>query len=68
MTTFKFAVPCAYTYEIQAQSEDEARKILQGKAAYIDAFDNNVKKEYQRMADAKDQRLIFGISKGGLSV
>ena len=31
MTTFKFAVPCSYTYEIQAQSEDEARKILQEK-------------------------------------
>lgn len=29
MTTFKFAVPCAYTYEIEAESEDEARKILQ---------------------------------------
>ena len=31
MTTFKFAVPFAYTYEIQAQNEDEARKILQEK-------------------------------------
>ena len=31
MTTFKFAVPCSYTYEIQAQSEDEARKVLEEK-------------------------------------
>jgi len=38
--------------------QEEARKILQGKVAYIDAFDNNIKKEYQRMADAKDQSLV----------
>tara|TARA_X000001316_G_scaffold12138_1_gene5760 strand:- start:2142 stop:2327 length:186 start_codon:yes stop_codon:yes gene_type:complete len=31
MTTFKFAVPCSYTYEIDANSEDEARKILEEK-------------------------------------
>ena len=29
MITFKFAVPCSYTYQIEAESEDEARKILQ---------------------------------------
>lgn len=31
MITFKFAVPCAYTYQIEAESEDEARKILEEK-------------------------------------
>ena len=31
MKTFKFAVPCAYTYEIDAEAEDEARKILEEK-------------------------------------
>ena len=29
MITFKFAVPCCYTYEIEAENEGEARKILQ---------------------------------------
>ena len=29
MIKFKFTVPCSYTYQIEAESEDEARKILQ---------------------------------------
>ena len=38
--------------------QEEARKILQGKVAHIDAFDNNVKKEYERMLDVQNQNLV----------
>ena len=34
MKTFKFAVPCSYTYEIEAATEDEARDILYEKGSY----------------------------------
>jgi len=30
-TTFQFSVPCSYYYEIEAKSEEEARKILMEK-------------------------------------
>ena len=31
MKTVKFAVTCGFTYEIEAEAEDEARKILEEK-------------------------------------
>ena len=34
MKTFKFAVPCSYTYEIEAETEDEARDILYEKGGH----------------------------------
>ena len=34
MKTYTFAVPCSYTYEIEASSEDEARDILLEKGGY----------------------------------
>ena len=36
----------------------EIRKIMQGKLAHIDKFDNLANKEYQKMLDVQNQRLI----------
>jgi hypothetical protein len=48
--TFKFAVPCAYTYEIEAEAEDEARKILEEKGGLEITGDLEIEENDYRFA------------------
>lgn len=50
MKTFKFAVPCAYTYEIEAEAEDEARKILEEKGGLEITGDLEIEENDYRFA------------------
>ena len=45
----------------------ELSKILEGKKAHLKAFNKNVKKEYEQMLDARDQKLIDSAGQESIS-